>query len=128
MILLATLDDFVDEISEVLSTYSTHIKKALEEKLDETAQLILEYIKANAPRSGSKDAMADAFTSLSKGDGIHKVITIYASHKGRLIHLLEFGYTHRSGKYVGPRPFMRPVFDTFTPKMIEDIKAIIKGR
>lgn len=40
-------------------------------------------------------------------------------------HLLEFGYTHRSGKYVGPRPFMRPAYDMFTPKMLEDIKEII---
>jgi len=45
-----------------------------------------------------------------------------------LVHLIEFGFMHRSGKYVNPRPFLRPAYDTFTPKMLEDIKVIIRGK
>lgn len=126
MILLATVENFLDEINDAVSEYAEDIKKQLERKLDETAELILGYLKSNAPRSGYKNAMADSFTQLTKGDGINKVITIYAETKGRLIHLIEFGFTHRNGKYVTPRPFMRPAFDIFTPKMLEDIKEIIK--
>lgn len=126
MILLATVDTFLDEINDAINEYAVDIKKQLERKLDETAELISDYLKNNAPRSGYKNAMADSFKQLAKGDGVNKVITIYAESKGRIIHLLEFGFTHKSGKYVSPRPFMRPAFDTFTPKMIEDIKEIIK--
>mgnify|MGYP000872849926 CR=1 FL=1 len=126
MILLATVDTFLDEISDAINEYTEGVKKRLEGKLDETAEHILAYLKSNAPRSGYKNAMADSFKQLTKGDGVNKVITIYAENKGRIIHLLEFGFTHRNGKYVSPRPFMRPAFDTFTPKMIEDIKEMIK--
>jgi len=40
--------------------------------------------------------------------------------------LLFVNTLHRSGKYVGPRPFMRPAYDLITPKMLEDIKRIIE--
>ena len=49
-------------------------------------------------------------------------------NKGMIVHLIEFGFMHRSGSYVNPRPFLRPAFDAFTPKMLEDIKGIINGK
>lgn len=125
---MATLDNFIDEISDVINEYSESIKKELENKLDETADRILDYIKTNVPRSGRKNPMADEFIKVDKGSGYTKTIVIYAKEKGRLIHLIEFGFQHRNGKYVAARPFMRPAFDTFTPKMLDDIRGIIRGQ
>ena len=46
------------------------------------------------------------------GSGITKTITIYAKTKGSITHLVEFGFNHKSGKYVAARPlFLRPAFD-----------------
>ena len=98
----------------------------MEKVLDQTADQVLEYIRAKAPRSGQSDGFADSFVAVPTGTGINKTIAIYSEKKGRLTHLLEFGFTHRGGKFVGPRPFMRPAFDTFAPEMLEQVKSIIE--
>jgi len=126
VISLITLDDLGDAISNMISDYAQEVILRLEKKLDETAEEIVKYIKSNAPRSGGSKPFADSFVAEPQGSGINKSIFIFSSNKGKLTHLLEFGFTHRSGKYVGPRPFMRPAYDLLTPKMIEDIKSIIE--
>ena len=125
---MATLDNLTELIMDEVSSYTDEVIKELEAKLDETADKILEYIKSNAPRSGQKDGLADDFVKTDVGGGVNKTIVIHAKEKGRLVHLIEFGFMHRNGKYVNPRPFLRPAYDTFTPKMLEDIKVIIRGK
>lgn len=123
---LVTLDDLGAAISNMVDDYAQEIIVKLEKRLDETAQEIVNYIKTHAPRSGGSKPFADSFIAESQGSGINKTIFIFSNKKGKLTHLLEFGFTHRSGKYVGPRPFMRPAYDLLTPKMLEDIKRIIE--
>ncbi len=125
---MATLNDFVDEINNEISEYAHSVKKELEQELNNTADKILEYIITNAPRSGRKKAMADEFIKTDIGQGYNKTIVIHAKEKGRLVHLIEFGFQHRNGKYIAARPFMRPAFDYFTPKMLDDIRRIISGK
>lgn len=125
---MATLDNLTEKIMDEVSSYTDEVIKELETKLDETADKILEYIKSNAPRSGQKDGLADDFVKADVGSGVNKTIVIYGKEKGMLVHLIEFGFMHRSGKYVNPKPFLRPAYDTFTPKMLEDIKVIIRGK
>ena len=125
MISLIILDDLGKAIEDEIESYVEGIIPKLEKRLNDTAIDILNYMKRNAPRSGYKNAFADSFVTTSNGSGLNTSISIYSEGKGGLTHLLEFGYAHRSGKYVGPRPFMRPAYDMFTPKMLEDIKEII---
>ncbi|MFH5881226.1 HK97 gp10 family phage protein [Liberiplasma polymorphum] len=122
---MITLDDLGKAIEDEIESYVEGLIPKLEKRLSDTAEDILNYMKRNAPRSGYKNAFADSFVATSQGTGMNTSISIYSEGKGGLTHLLEFGYTHRSGKYVGPRPFMRPAYDMFTPKMLEDIKEII---
>lgn len=126
MISLITLDELGAAISNMVDDYAQDIIVKLEKKLDETAQEIVNYIRTHAPRSGGSKPFADSFIAEPQGSGINKTISIFSNKKGKLTHLLEFGFTHRSGKYVGPRPFMRPAYDLLTPKMLEDIKSIIE--
>jgi len=123
---LVSLDELGVAISNMLEEYAQDIMAKLEKRLDETAQEIVKYITTHAPRSGGSKPFADSFVAEAQGSGINKSIVIFSSEKGKLTHLLEFGFTHRSGKYVGPRPFMRPAYDLLTPKMLEDIKSIIE--
>ena len=126
MISLITLDELGVAISNMIDDYAQEIKIKLEKRLDETGQEIVKYIRTHAPRSGGSKPFADSFIAEPQGSGINKTIVIFSNEKGKLTHLLEFGFTHRSGKYVGPRPFMRPAYDILTPKMLEDIKSIIE--
>ena len=123
---MVSLDELGIEISELVEAYTDEIKQEMEKVLDDTAIKVLNYIQSKAPRSGQAYGFADSFVAVPEGEGINKRIAIYSSNKGRLTHLLEFGFTHRGGKFVGPRPFMRPAYDAFAPDMVETIKSIIE--
>lgn len=71
--------------------------------------------------------MADSFVKTPLGDGVQKVIYISSKSKGRLVHLIELGFKHKSGRHVAARPFLRPAYESFTPEMLEEIKNIIHG-
>ena len=121
------LDDVSLKISDLIKEYTDDVQKLTEEKLDKTADEILKYIVANCPRGNSDHHLADSFVKTEVGSGVNKVIYISSKTKGRLVHLVELGFKHTSGKHVPARPFLRPAYDTFTPKMLEEIKNIIKG-
>lgn len=116
------------EIEKAVVSYSSDVEKAIITRLNYTADQILDYIKQNAPRSPySKEHLGDSFIKESYGDGINTTIVIYSKTKGSIVHLIELGFKHRSGKYVAARPFLRPAYEEFTPKMLEDMKKIISG-
>ena len=114
------------EIEKAVKSYSKDVEKAIIEKLDYTADQILDYIKDNAPRTPwTKEHLGDSFIKETYGEGVNTTIVIYSKTKGYLVHLVELGFKHRSGKLVSARPFLRPAYDQFTSKMLEDIKKII---
>ena len=101
---------------------------AILKKLDETADQILDYIKDNAPRTPwTKEHLGDSFIKETYGEGVNTTIVIYSKTKGYLVHLVELGFKHRSGKMVSARPFLRPAYEQFSPKMLEDIQKIIRS-
>ena len=124
---MPSLDTLGVRISDLIKEYSDDIKDGLEDRMDQTAKEILEYIKKNCPRSDSgSNHLADSFILTTVGSGANKTIYISSGTKGRLVHLVELGFKHKSGKHVEARPFMRPAYETFTPQMLEDIKKIIQ--
>lgn len=124
-----TLDNLGVKISQYVSDYANDVQKDVVKELDETADEILDYIHTNCPRGDEgSNHLADSFIKTEVGSGLNKTIYISSKTKGRLVHLIELGFKHRSGKHVSARPFMRPAYDTFTPKMLEDIRTIIGGR
>lgn len=124
---MPSLDTLGVRISDLIKEFSDDVKDGLEDRLDQTAKEILEYIKKNCPRSDSgSNHLADSFILTTVGSGANKTIYISSGTKGRLVHLVELGFKHKSGKHVEARPFMRPAYETFTPQMLEDIKKIIQ--
>ena len=116
------------EIEKAVDSYSKEVVTGILKKLDETADQILDYIKDNAPRSPwTKEHLGDSFIKETYGEGVNTTIVIYSKTKGYLVHLVELGFKHRSGKMVSARPFLRPAYDQFSPKMLEDIQKIIRG-
>ena len=124
---MPSVDELGVRISDLIKDYTDDVKEGLEDRLDETAKQILDYIKSNCPRSDSgTNHLADSFILTTVGCGANKTIYISSGTKGRLVHLVELGFKHISGKHVEARPFMRPAYETFTPEMLEDIKKIIE--
>ena len=122
-----TLDNMNVKISELIENYTQEVKEEALNELDKTADEILDYVKNNAPRGKSNTHLADSFIKTEVGSGVNKVIYISSKTKSRLVHLIELGFKHRSGKHVAAQPFLRPAYDKFTPEMLEEIKRIISG-
>lgn len=122
----ARLDDIGDRLSDAVAGYCDEVKAAVEGELDRTAESILDYVRANCPRSGRNTKhLADSFEITSVGSGFSKTLYISSKTKAGLVHLVELGFEHRSGRFVPARPFLRPAYDEFTPKMLDDIREII---
>lgn len=123
-----TLDNLGINLTKLVETYATGVKGEIIATLDKTADDILAYIAEHCPRTNTGDNhLADSFVKTEVGSGVGKTIYISSQSKGRLVHLIELGFKHRSGVHVAARPFMRPAYDTFTPEMLDDIKKIING-
>ena len=122
-----SIDKGMKKISEIIERYAKEVEAKAMNKLDETADKIIDYIKANAPRGKSNKHLADSFVKTEIGEGVNKVIYISSKTKSSLVHLVELGFKHRSGKHVAARPFLRPAYDEFTPRMLEDIRKMISG-
>lgn len=122
------IEALTPEIEKAVKSYTKDVELAIVVRLEKTADQILEYIKQNAPRSNaSHEHLGETFIKESHGEGVNKTIVIYSKAKGSIVHLIELGFKHRSGKFVPARPFLRPAYDELTPKMLEDIKKIIEG-
>lgn len=120
------LTELGTKLSELVSAYSQETKHAVNARIESCADEILEYVKANAPRSKEfSNHLADSFVKTVVGEGENKIIYISSKSKYRLVHLVELGFRHSSGKHISGRPFLRPSYDKFTPQMMEDIKRII---
>ncbi len=122
------LDNLDINLSKIVDKYASDVKEQVVNRLDETADAILEYIASHCPKTDTGDEhLADSFVKTEFGSGVNKTVYISSKTKGRLVHLVELGFKHRSGVHVAARPFMRPAYDTFTPEMLEDIRKIISG-
>ena len=120
-----TMNDIASKISSIINDYTKKSVDLLEKRIDECADEILSYIKENAPRGDSGNHLADSFIKTVVGEGKNVTIYISSKSKGRIVHLIELGFRHRSGKHVPAHPFLRPAYDTFSPKMLENLKRII---
>lgn len=123
---MASLDDFTLKISELIER-SLDFDNELDEILDKTASDIINDIKETAPIGNSNEHLKDSFIALKEGTKVNKSVTIYSKSKGRLVHLIEFGFVHRNGRFVSARPFLRPSYEKEAPKMEEKIKEAIKN-
>lgn len=118
------MDKMLDSVNKLIQQYGEDVVREMDTRIDKTAEQILEYIKTNCPRSDSgSNHLADSFIKTKIGDTTY----ISSKTKGKLVHLIELGFKHTSGKFVKARPVLIPGYDKFTPKMLEDLKEIIQN-
>lgn len=124
---MVSLEEMPDKISSIIDDYEKGKMEEIEAVMEKTALKMIEDIKANAPRGKSKEPMRDSFTYQKQGEGGNLIVTIYSKSKGRLLHLIEFGFIHRSGVFVSARPFLRPAYEKYIEEMVNKIKTILGG-
>lgn len=127
------------------------IEKALAQLPRSTAKSVTRRVlkKVLEPVRNSADAYSEHFNivvgtrlsprqkGLARGDFAGHVVSMYVgpvqedgSHAPHA-HLIEFGTaprSHKSGKYVGfvsPQPFMRPAWDAWSPRMLEELGRLM---
>lgn len=105
-----------DALSESIGTKTLTARAALNSKYPPFASLSL------GPRSGVMTAWAKYLAHYGRG--------IKAKEIGRIRHghLVEFGFRHKSGKHVPPRPFLRPAFDIHSADFLRYFKGHLKRR
>lgn len=112
------------EIVQAIADYTADVSAAIEKEVDRTSKAVLADTKANSPvRTG--EYKKGWKRKKSTGHGVVRY-TIYNAKRGSLVHLLEYGFTHTSGKRVEGRPHLRPAYDKHVPEMERNIKEIIK--
>lgn len=121
------IDDLPEKLIEEINKFSDDIKRKIEREVITSSDNIIKDIKSTAPRSDRSKPFADSFVKSEQGEGVNKSITIHSKTKWRIIHFIEFGFVHRTGKFIAPRPFLRPIVDKELPKLLEGVKAIIRG-
>lgn len=112
------------EIVQAIADYTADVTAAIEREMDRTAKAVLDDTKANSPVRTGEYKKGWSRRKRTEWGAIRHVI--YNRTKPSLTHLLEYGFTHTSGKRVEGRPHLRPAYDKHVPEMERNIKEIIK--
>ena len=102
-------------IAEFLTEYSEELQEKADKVTEEVAEDFAEKLKTVTPRSDEGPVhMADTVkltTKKEKSFGKKVKVRFVSYGKWQISHLLEFGWTHQSGKRIDRQPFVRPLFD-----------------
>lgn len=102
-------------IAEFLTEYSEELQEKADKVTEEVAKDFAEKLKTVTPRSDEGPVhMADTVkitTKKEKSPGRKVKVRFVSYGKWQISHLLEFGWTHQSGKRIDRQPFVRPLFD-----------------
>lgn len=116
------------ELAETITRYTEEVSAAIDKEVERTAKMVQTEIKAKSPvRKGPKGGTYQrGWTRKKNTQGGSTTYTIYNKNKGFIAHLLENGWTSRSGKRVPGKPHIKPAFDNHAPQMVRNIEQIIK--
>ena len=102
-------------VAEFLTEYSEELQAKADKVTEEVAKDFAEKLKTVTPRSDEGPVhMADTViitTNREKIYGHPSKARFVSYEQWQLTHLLEFGWTHQSGKRIDRQPFARPLFD-----------------
>lgn len=119
------IDRLAAEITKAIQEYTEDVSEAIEQKVDEVADQVLEEVKRTAPKRTGK--YRRGFTKTNRNELGRVRRFIWNRRRYMLVHLLEFGFAKRGGGRVAGRPHLRPAFDKYVPKLIEEIRKIIRN-
>lgn len=119
------IDQLAAEILKAVKEYTDDVAEAVEKKVDEVADLVLEEVKRTAPKRTGKYRRGFVKTNRDEPGRVRRFV--WNRRRYMLVHLLEFGHAKRGGGRVAARPHLRPAYDKYVPKLLEEIKRIIRN-
>ena len=120
------IDDLSQVIAKELEAYKQGIVDGVKKEIKSSAQDLRKDIQANSPddtgdyRKGWRERVA-----YESPDDIR--MTVYNKTDYQLTHLLEYGHAKVGGGRVEGHPHIGPAEERMEKKLIQDIKAVIKG-
>lgn len=105
------------------------IRRKAAKKIIDAAKVQVE-INQTLDTGRLRDSIA-VIARLSKGEDIYVGPRYSGTRQARHAHLIEFGFRHaKSGRFVPPRPFMRPAYDlnrqVVVDAMLKETERILK--
>lgn len=119
-----SIDELAVEITQAIAEYTEDVVAAIEAEVDATSKVIVDDIKANAPRKTGEYARGWTRRKGTQPGTIS--YTIYNRSKPQLTHLLEHGHVKKGGGRVEGRPHIGPAVDKHIPAMERRIEQIIE--
>lgn len=120
------VDALSKEIMKALENYSDDISEVVEETSNEIGKEATEEIKRTSPKKRGSYAKGWKL----KKDKLAKnrySVKIYNKTDYQLTHLLEFGHATRNGKRTKALPHIRPVEEKYSKKYEQEVKRKIGG-
>jgi HK97 gp10 family phage protein len=96
-----------DEVQSVLKVQADFLIAKIKEKVPVDSGNLKDSIQFFKPKKKNYLVVGPKYRKGSKGFKRKG-----AKSGGNHANLVEYGFTHKSGKVIPPRPFMRPAFDT----------------
>ena len=119
------IDRLAAEITKAVQEYTEDVTEAIERKVDEVADQVLKEVKRTAPKRTGKYRRGFVKTNRDAPGRTRRIV--WNKKRYMIVHLLEFGHAKRGGGRVAARPHLRPAYDKYVPKLIEEIRKIIKN-
>ena len=118
-------------MSEIFTEYSQEVEKKAEQVTLQVAKDFAEKLKEVTPRSmdSASEHLADTVVVTGRKEKSHGKVTKsqYVHYrKWQIVHLLEFGWTLRSGARLERTPFIRPLFDNNSDRYYQMYKEALK--
>jgi Mg2+ and Co2+ transporter CorA len=121
-----SIDQLADAITEAVREYTEDVSAAIERKVDEVADLVLEEVKSNHPYTDRSGEYTKGFVKTKQDEYGRTRRVIWNKKHYRRVHLLEFGHAKRGGGRVPAYPHLRPAYEKYAADLPEEIKRIIK--
>ncbi|ETK27193.1 HK97 gp10 family phage protein [Paenibacillus larvae] len=119
------IDQLAAELTKAVREYTEDVSEAIEKKVDQTADVVLEDVRRTARKRTGK--YAKGFKKTKRGSDGKSSRVIWNKKHSRRVHLLEFGHAKRNGGRVRAFPHLRPAYEKYGAKLPDDIKRIIRN-
>jgi len=117
------IDRLAAEITNTVREYTEEVSMAIEAKVDEVADQVLQEVKTTAPiRTGE---YARTFVKTKQDEYGKTKRVIWNKKHYRRVHLLEFGHAKVNGGRVRAYPHLRPAYEKYGAKLPDHIRRII---
>lgn len=109
-----------EAVRKILKELQTDVQEGMQKASKDTAKEGVADLKNKSPKRTGK--YAQGWRQRKTGDSI----TIYDSSKPGLTHLLENGYTTRSGKRVKPHPHIKEIEQKIIANYVKRVEKALE--